>query len=113
MKVVEGRKTGSAYWENMSLKVNAKFGGVNHGLLTMFKGQPEKIVFLGADVHHPDPGAKGVPSIAAVISSMDPRASDWYSLVREQEHRVEQVSLCSISQTLDRVLCFFFLFRCS
>ncbi|OJD34260.1 protein argonaute 1-like [Diplodia corticola] len=67
----------SNYVGNVSMKLNLKFGGINHEVYglgqvcTAVKGELPVMV-LGADVTHPSPGSVGgLPSIAAVVGSTD------------------------------------------
>lgn len=72
---------------NICLKVNSKLGGTNQALavaskLPMFN---TPIMFMGADVTHPPPDQLGSkPSIAAVVGSIDPRASIYNCEIRVQ-----------------------------
>ena len=73
---------------NISMKINAKLGGVNHvidGTVKSFVFR-EPVIFFGADVTHPAPTENGIPSIAAVVASLDPNASKFSSRVRAQRH---------------------------
>ena len=72
---------------NISLKINAKLGGTNH--VIDFSVKPvftEPTIVLGADVTHPSPTENGIPSIAAVVASMDRHASKYQARVRAQRH---------------------------
>lgn len=73
---------------NLSLKINAKLGGVNHVIDPKVKSLvfKEPVIIFGADVTHPSPGENGIPSIAAVVASMDPHAAKYYARVRAQKH---------------------------
>lgn len=44
----------------------------------------------GADVSHPGPGSY-MPSVAALVSSYDPRASQYSATIRVQEARLEVI----------------------
>ena len=73
---------------NISLKINSKLGGVNHvidpsELSPVFR---EPVIIFGADVTHPSPTENGIPSIAAVVASMDANATKYYARVRAQRH---------------------------
>ena len=58
------RRAERTYYSNVALKINAKLGGKNFsaGNIVPF---PDTMI-MGCDVHHPGPGDKGRPSIAAV-----------------------------------------------
>ena len=73
--------------QNLCLKLNSKLGGLNHVLAA--KSRPDilkrPVMIMGADVTHPAPEHKGTkPSIAAVVASMDPKASKYEVQVRVQ-----------------------------
>jgi len=82
---------GQVNWQvlsNLCLKLNSKLGGVNHVLAP--KSRPQllevPVMILGADVTHPAPSQKGQkPSIAAIVASMDPQASQYEVEVRVQD----------------------------
>ncbi|XP_068705532.1 protein argonaute-2-like isoform X1 [Montipora foliosa] len=72
---------------NISLKINAKLGGTNH--VIDYSVKPvfiEPTIVFGADVTHPSPTENGIPSIAAVVASMDSHASKYQARVRAQRH---------------------------
>ncbi|XP_067047269.1 protein argonaute-2-like isoform X2 [Acropora muricata] len=73
---------------NISLKINAKLGGTNH--VIDYSATPvfnEPTIVFGADVTHPSPTENGIPSIAAVVASMDYHAAKYHACVRAQTHR--------------------------
>ena len=73
---------------NICLKINAKLGGINHVLSAKSKPAVLKrpVMVMGADVSHPAPESRGSkPSIAAVVASVDPRASRYEVEVRVQD----------------------------
>ena len=73
---------------NISLKINAKLGGTNHVIDDSVKPVfNEPTIVFGADVTHPSPTENGIPSIAAVVASMDRHASKYHARVRAQRHR--------------------------
>ena len=74
---------------NISLKINSKLGGVNHVIDPRVKSPVfrEPVIIFGADVTHPSPTEKGIPSIAAVVASMDPNATKYHARVRAQHHK--------------------------
>ena len=86
---------GMQYFANLTLKFNLKNGGANQLL------PPDKLGFLkdgdtmivGIDVTHPAPGSmEGTPSIAAVVSSVNPQYAQWPGSIRCQESKKEMVS---------------------
>ncbi|TPX45632.1 hypothetical protein SeLEV6574_g03755 [Synchytrium endobioticum] len=83
------------YTDNVTLKINAKLGGVNT-YLDPRSDMPEFLVkqpsmFMGADVTHPPPGVGG-PSIASVVGSVDRRFSIYHSVIKSQSSRLESIS---------------------
>jgi len=92
-KIMNFKTSGVAYQANVALKVNAKLGGVNqvvHPNIPIISSMPTMV--MGADVHHPSPGDKGKPSIAAVVGSYDMSASKYHSIVQQQAHRLEPIA---------------------
>ena len=73
---------------NLSMKINAKLGGVNHIIDPTVKSLlfKDPVIIFGADVTHPSPTENGIPSIAAVVASMDPNAAKYHARVRAQKH---------------------------
>lgn len=70
------------YFANVALKVNLKFGGVNHKLRTdipLIKGG--KTMVVGYDVTHPTnlgPGmAENAPSLVGLVASVDADLAQW------------------------------------
>ncbi|TPX32738.1 hypothetical protein SmJEL517_g04218 [Synchytrium microbalum] len=84
------------YCDNVTLKVNAKLGGINtfldpgRGELTAFASNIPTML-MGADVTHPRPGSQG-RSIAAVVGSMDQKFCFYNAAIRSQGARVEVIS---------------------
>jgi len=76
---------------NISLKVNAKLGGINHVIDPVEKSFVfrEPVIIFGADVTHPSPPENGIPSIAAVVASVDSNATKYCARVRA--HRYEKL----------------------
>jgi len=65
--------------------VNAKTGGTNHGLFVRPPVMMKPIMILGADVTHSAPSEFKKPSIAAMVGSCNPEASQYFSEVRVQQ----------------------------
>ncbi|KAL3202380.1 hypothetical protein MRX96_042544 [Rhipicephalus microplus] len=61
------RKCNAPLITNLCLKINAKLGGTNNGLLAAEKPDifKQPVIIIGADVTHPAPGDRVKPSIAA------------------------------------------------
>jgi hypothetical protein len=86
------RKGQLQYYANVALKFNAKLGGTNHSLdnnaMAWLRQQPTMLV--GMDVTHPGPGsAKGTPSIAAVVASVDDGFAQFPASLQIQETKKE------------------------
>ena len=98
-KVLANSWNQDQYFSNVALKLNTKLGGVNHKLddrsvewLTM-----TNTMLVGMDVTHPGPGSiEGMPSIAAVVASVDSNFAQFPASLRCQESRKE-VSISSIT----------------
>ncbi|EDO38583.1 predicted protein, partial [Nematostella vectensis] len=81
---------------NIAMKINGKLGGTNHVIadslkatITDDKGNGifnSPVIIFGADVTHPAPGDNGIPSIAAVVASLNRNASRYCARVRPQTH---------------------------
>ena len=74
---------------NLSMKINAKLGGVNHVIDPKVKSLvfKEPVIIFGADVTHPSPNESGIPSVAAVVASMDEHAAKYSARIRAQKHQ--------------------------
>lgn len=79
---------------NILLKINAKRNGVNHVLAgtTLPSVLKTPVMIMGADVTHPSPDAKDIPSVAAVTASFDPNAFKYNICWRLQPPRVEIIN---------------------
>ena len=73
---------------NISLKINSKLGGINQVIDPSVKSLVfrEPTIVFGADVTHPSTTENGIPSIAAVVASMDANATKYQARVRAQRH---------------------------
>ena len=73
---------------NISLKINAKLGGINHVIDPLEKSPVfrEPVIIFGADVTRFFPSNK-IRSIAAVVASIDSSAAKYHARVRAQGHR--------------------------
>ncbi len=72
---------------NICMKLNAKLGGINQVIHEVSRPSllTRPVMFMGADVTHPTPDqAKFKPSIAAVVASTDPNASNYNCEIRLQ-----------------------------
>uniref|UniRef100_A0A0D9UZK6 Piwi domain-containing protein n=1 Tax=Leersia perrieri TaxID=77586 RepID=A0A0D9UZK6_9ORYZ len=87
------------YLTNVFLKINAKLGGLNSQLQIEIKraiplvSETPTIIF-GMDVSHGSPGRDDVPSVAAVVSSLEwPLISKYRASVCTQSPRLEMIDL--------------------
>ncbi|CAK9297293.1 unnamed protein product, partial [Gordionus sp. m RMFG-2023] len=76
---------------NLCLKLNAKSDGINDAVQFPFKTTlfKDPVIVFGADVTHPTPGDNKMPSISAVVASMDSYPHKYTAVVKAQGHRVE------------------------
>lgn len=88
------RKMNGQTASNILLKVNSKLNGTNHKLAPNFKPDIMKrpVMIMGADVTHPGPDSKDIPSVAAVTASHDPNAFQYNICWRLQNPKVEIIS---------------------
>ncbi|CAM8927174.1 unnamed protein product [Rhodiola kirilowii] len=87
-------KGNDQYLANLAMKINAKLGGSNMELLNHLpRFEREKhVMFVGADVNHPSRGDETIPSIAAVVATMNwPGANRYAARVQPQAHRCETI----------------------
>ena len=72
----------------LSLKINSKLGGINQVIDPSVQSPMlgKSTIVFGADVTHPSRTENGIPSIAAVVASMDPNATKYQARVRAQTH---------------------------
>lgn len=100
------RKCNAALITNLCLKINAKLGGINNGLLSREKPPifKEPVIIIGADVTHPAPGDRVKPSIAACVGSMDPIPSRYRASIRVQIQKEEAVARVEIIEDLKEMV---------
>ncbi|KAH8239991.1 hypothetical protein KR032_010021, partial [Drosophila birchii] len=77
---------------NILLKVNSKLNGLNHKL----KDDPRQpmlknAMFLGADVSHPSPDQREIPSVVGVAASHDPFGGAYNMQYRLQRSTLEEI----------------------
>ncbi|XP_014477471.1 PREDICTED: protein argonaute-2-like isoform X2 [Dinoponera quadriceps] len=81
--------------QNILLKINSKLNGINHTFAPM--GMPECLrnthyMLIGADVSHPSPDAKNIPSVAAVAASHDETTFKYNVTIRLQQAKQEEIA---------------------
>ena len=95
-----------ATMHNILLKINSKLGGTNQILHTSISPKifNKPVMIMGADVTHPASDFKGTKqSIAAVVGSMDPKASQNKCEIRFQVPYYYQI-LYELFSILNRIL---------
>lgn len=82
------------YFANVGLKVNLKFGGVNHRVQDT-TGLVAKTMFVGYDVTHPTNlsagAAENAPSLVGLVASVDKDLAQWPAVTWANKARVEKV----------------------
>ena len=88
MKLLQQPRGQAQVCANLSLKINSKLGGINQVIDPSVQSPKlgKTTIVFGADVTHPSPTENGIPSIAAVVASMDPNATKYQARVRAQTH---------------------------
>ncbi|KAF8627134.1 hypothetical protein AX17_006353 [Amanita inopinata Kibby_2008] len=83
------------YWANVLLKVNVKLGGINlipdQSSVAVLTDPRNPTIVMGADVMHPGPGAKNIPSYASLVASVDSNTSKYIPAIRVQASRQELI----------------------
>lgn len=76
---------------NILLKVNAKLNGINHNVSENDKTDIMKnnVMFLGADVTHPSPDQRSIPSVVGVAASHDQNGFQYNMRWRLQDPKKE------------------------
>ncbi len=84
----------AGYWANVGMKVNLKFGGVNHQVKDD-TGLMAKSLFVGYDVTHPTnlPAGAGenAPSLVGLVGNLDATLAQWPAVAWENPRRAEMV----------------------
>ncbi|XP_035736736.1 protein argonaute-2-like isoform X2 [Vespa mandarinia] len=88
------RKLNPATIGNILLKINSKLNGVNHEISGQVRPSilTPDCILIGADVTHPSPDSKDIPSIAAVAASCDRTAFRYKIEIRLQQPRQEIIN---------------------
>lgn len=100
------RKCNAPLITNLCLKINAKLGGTNNGLLAAEKPDifKQPVIIIGADVTHPAPGDRVKPSIAACVGSMDAIPARYRASIRVQIQMEEAVARVEIIEDLKEMV---------
>ncbi|RHZ45603.1 hypothetical protein Glove_668g20 [Diversispora epigaea] len=95
-KVLKTKSVMKQYCANIALKINLKLGGTNQSLeeqeIPLFTEEP--VILLGADVTHPPGGQAGpsnMPSICAVVGSLDCQGGRFIPKLESQKTRQEKI----------------------
>lgn len=99
-----GIKRDDQYVNNVLLKINARFGGINFAVgsastyihLNTPPNISQKIIggntiIFGADVSHPGPGVWSKPSITSIVFSVDKQGTQYAAITEVQNPRVERI----------------------
>ncbi|KAH8307131.1 hypothetical protein KR044_005623, partial [Drosophila immigrans] len=70
--------------DNVLLKVNSKLNGINHKLKDDPRTMLANVMYLGADVTHPSPDQREIPSVVGVAGSHDPFGASYNMQYRLQ-----------------------------
>ncbi|XP_033232751.1 protein argonaute-2 isoform X2 [Drosophila pseudoobscura] len=76
---------------NVLLKVNSKLNGINHKLKDDPRFLLKNAMFLGADVTHPSPDQREIPSVVGVAASHDPFGASYNMQYRLQRSALEEI----------------------
>ena len=92
---------------NLCLKINSKLSGVNHQLADSSRPEAlkEPIMILGADVTHAAAQFKGIkPSIAAVVGSTNPSATQYEVEIRVQDTEQNEEMINDMKDVVEKLL---------
>ncbi|KAL0577823.1 hypothetical protein V5O48_004151 [Marasmius crinis-equi] len=110
MKLKDNGHLDDQYLSNVALKVNTKLGGVNHQLdkAAMAWLLKKSTMLVGIDVTHRGPGSKpGVPSIAAVVASVDNEFVQYPASLRIQPtHDIKEMVSELEDMMIERLLAY-------
>lgn len=86
------RKCNNQTIGNILLKINSKLNGINHKIkddprLPMMKNT----MYIGADVTHPSPDQREIPSVVGVAASHDPYGASYNMQYRLQRGALEEI----------------------
>ncbi|XP_067643547.1 protein argonaute-2 isoform X2 [Eurosta solidaginis] len=76
---------------NLLLKVNSKLNGANHKIAERANIKLDNVMFMGADVTHPSPDQRDIPSVVGVAASHDLNGASYNMQYRLQESTKEEI----------------------
>ncbi|XP_022225407.1 protein argonaute-2 [Drosophila obscura] len=76
---------------NLLLKINSKLNGINHTLKLDGCTELRNVMYLGADVTHPSPDQREIPSVVGVAGSHDPFGASYNMQYRLQRSALEEI----------------------
>ncbi|XP_017150991.2 protein argonaute-2-like [Drosophila miranda] len=76
---------------NLLLKINSKLNGINHTLKADTPALPKNVMFVGADVTHPSPDQREIPSVVGVAASHDAFGASYNMQYRLQRGALEEI----------------------
>lgn len=85
------KRTDQSTISNILLKVNAKLNGFNHKIKNSVILKKSKCMLIGADVTHPSPDQRRIPSVVGVAASHDRDAFKYKFEWRLQDPRLEMI----------------------
>uniref|UniRef100_A0A1B0F9L7 Piwi domain-containing protein n=1 Tax=Glossina morsitans morsitans TaxID=37546 RepID=A0A1B0F9L7_GLOMM len=97
-KTVSRACTDMSIMRNLMLKLNAKLNGTNHKVAEEKEAGLRKLLqsvrnamFIGADVTHPSPDQRHIPSVVGVAASHDAHGACYNTQYRLQKSTVENI----------------------
>lgn len=78
------RRLSAQLVDNVLLKVNSKLNGINHKLKEDGRTRLANVMFVGADVTHPSPDQREIPSVVGVAASHDTFGANYNMQYRLQ-----------------------------
>ncbi|XP_034111510.1 protein argonaute-2 isoform X2 [Drosophila albomicans] len=78
------RRLNAQLVDNVLLKVNSKLNGINHKIKDDPRIMLANVMYLGADVTHPSPDQRDIPSVVGVAGSHDPYGASYNMQYRLQ-----------------------------
>ncbi|XP_037940130.1 protein argonaute-2 isoform X2 [Teleopsis dalmanni] len=85
------RRLNSQLIDNILLKINAKLNGTNHIISAATHVKLEDVMYMGADVTHPSPDQRHIPSVVGVVGSHDINGANYNMQYRLQSSKKEVI----------------------